>query len=110
DTSSTSIDETDPATRLLPPGFSTEASTSVVAVTREAVNVYRGQLRNRLDALGRVEFATGGGQPPEGFGARLGGPAGGRGAFAGAQGGFGGPGGFGPGPQGGGPGGPGGRG
>jgi len=110
DTSSTSIDETDPATRLLPPGFSTEASTSVVAVTGEAVNVDRGQLRDRLDALGRGEFATAGGQPPEGFGARLGGPAGGRGAFAGAQGGFGGPGGFGPGPQGGGPGGPGGRG
>src|SRR6185369_13725579 len=63
DTSSTSIDETDPATRLLPPGFSTEASTSVVAVTGEAVNVDRGQLRDRLDALGRGEFATAGAQP-----------------------------------------------
>ena len=109
DNTSTSIDEADPATRLLPPGFSTEASTSVVAVTGEAVNVDRGQLRDRLEALGRGEFAAAGAQAPEGFGARFGGPGGAPGAFAGAQGGFGGPGGFGPGPQGG-PGGFGGRG
>jgi len=109
DNASTSIGEADPATRLLPPGFSTEASTSVVAVTGEAVNVDRGQLRDRLEALGRGEFAAAGAQAPEGFGARFGGPGGAPGAFAGAQGGFGGPGGFGPGPQGG-PGGFGGRG
>ena len=109
DNASTSIDEADPATRLLPPGFSTEAATSVVAVTGEAVNVDRGQLRDRLEALGRGEFAAAGAQAPEGFGARFGGPGGAPGAFAGAQGGFGGPGGFGPGPQGG-PGGFGGRG
>ena len=109
DTSSSSIDEADPAARLLPPGFSTEASTSVVAVSGEAVNVDRGQLRDRLEALGRGEFAAAGVQPPEGFGARFGGPGGTPGAFAGAQGGFG-AGGIGPGPQGGGPGGPGGRG
>ena len=47
DNSSTSVDEADPATRLLPPGFSTEASTNVVAVTGEAINVDRGQLRDR---------------------------------------------------------------
>ena len=109
DNSSTSIDDADPATRLLPPGFSTEASTSVVAVTGDAVNLDRGQLRDRLEALGRGEFAAAGAQAPEGFGPRFGGPGGGPGAFAGAQGGFGGPGGFGPGPQGG-PGGLGGRG
>ena len=108
DNSSTSVDEADPATRLLPPGFSTEASTSVVAVTGEAINVDRGQLRDRLEALGRGEFAAAGAQAPEGFGPRFGGPGGAPGAFAGAQG-FGGPGGFGPGPQGG-PGGFGGRG
>jgi hypothetical protein len=107
DSSSTSIDDADPATRLLPPGFSTEAATSVVAVTGEAVNVDRGQLRDRFEALGRGEFAAAGAQPPEGFGPRFGGPGGAPGAFAGAQGGFGGPGGFGPGLQGG-PGGPGG--
>jgi len=107
DNSSSAIDDADPATRLLPPGFSTEASTSVVAVTGEAVNVDRGQLRDRLEALGRGEFAAAGGQAPEGFGPRFGGPGGNPGAFA--QGGFGGPGGFGPGPQGG-PGGFGGRG
>jgi hypothetical protein len=95
DNSSASVDDADPATRLLPPGFSTEAATNVVAVTGEAVNLDRGQLRDRLEALGRGEFAAAGVQVPEGFGAR-----------------FGGPGGFGPGPQGGpgGPGGPGGRG
>jgi hypothetical protein len=86
---STSVDQADPATRLLPPGFSTEAATNVVAVTGEAVNVDRGQLRDRLEALGRGEFAAAGAQPPEGFGARFGGPPGGPGAFAGAQGGFG---------------------
>jgi len=98
DNSSTLIDDADPATRLLPAGFSTEAAASVVAVTGEAVNVDRGQLRDRLEALGRGEFAPAGVEPPDGFGPRLGGPGGGPGAFAGGQGG---PGGFGPGPQGG---------
>jgi hypothetical protein len=96
--SSTLIDDADPATRLLPPGFSTEAATSVVAVTGEVVSVDRGQLRDRLAALGRGEFAAAGAQPPEGFGPRFGGP-GGAPAFAEAQAGFGGPGSFGPGPQ-----------
>jgi hypothetical protein len=91
--SSPAIDEADPAARLLPPGFSTEATTSVVAVTGDAVNVDRGQLRDRLEALGRGEFGEAGAQAPEGFGPRFGGAA--PGAFAGAQGGFGGPGGFG---------------
>ena len=104
--SASTVDDADPATRLLPPGFSTEAATSVVAVTGEAVSVDRGQLRDRLEALGRGEFAPPGVQPPDGFGTRLGGPGGGPGAFAGGQGG---PRGFGPGPQGG-PGGFGGRG
>ena len=109
DNASASIDDADPATRLLPPGFSTEAATSVVAVTGEAVNVDRGRLRDRLEALGRGEFAAAGAQPPDGFGPRGGGPGGAAGAFAGAPGGFAAPGGFGPGPQGG-PGGFGGRG
>ena len=84
------VDEADPATRLLPPGFSTDAATSVVAVTGDAVNLDRGQLRDRLEALGRGEFAAAGAQPPEGFGGRFGGPSG-----PGGQGPPGGPGGFG---------------
>lgn len=110
--SSGSIDDADPATRLLPPGFSTDAATSVVAVTGDAVNLDRGQLRDRIDALGRGEFEAAGVQPPDGFGGRFGGPGGfggfpggggpipGAPGFAGGQGpplpgGPGGPGGFG---------------
>ena len=92
--SSASIDDGDPATRLLPPGFSTDAATSVVAVTGDAVNLDRGQLRDRLAALGRGEFDAAGVQPPEGFGGRFGGAGGGPAGFAGAQDGFGGAGGF----------------
>src|SRR4029453_2020714 len=62
---SASIDDADPAARLLPPGFSTEAATSVVAVSGDAVNLDSGQLRDRLEALGRGEFAGAGFQPPE---------------------------------------------
>lgn len=83
------IEETDPAARLLPPGFSTEAATSVVAVTGDAVNLDRGQLRDRLEALGRGEFAAAGAQPPDGFGGPFGGP-GGPGGFGGGPGGPGG--------------------
>ncbi|HEV8396514.1 MAG TPA: TonB-dependent receptor [Vicinamibacterales bacterium] len=100
------IEEGDPATRLLPPGFSTNAATDVVAVSGSAVNLDRGQLRDRLDALGRGDFGLPGGEAPVGVaggagfapggpgggGAGPGGPGGGF-AFGGGQGGFGGPGG-----------------
>jgi hypothetical protein len=56
-TGSATIDDADPATRLLPPGFSTTRATDVVAVCGAAVNLDRGQLRDRLDALGRGDFA-----------------------------------------------------
>jgi len=106
------VEEGDPAARLLPPGFSADATTDVVAVSGSAVNLDRGQLRDRLDALGRGDFAQPGGDPPPGAaggaffggGGPGGGPGGGGpggGAFAGAQGG---------GPFGGGRGGPGGGG
>jgi hypothetical protein len=84
-------DEPDPATRLLPPGFSTEASSSVVAVTGDAASVDRGQLRDRLSAIGRGEFELPAGIPAEladriatfaqggGFGGRGGGRGGGGG-------------------------------
>jgi trimeric autotransporter adhesin len=99
DTASTTIDEADPATRLLPPGFSTNADTNVVAVTGDAASLDRGQLRDRLDALGRGEFDATGFQRPEGFDTQ-----GRAGGFGPAGGGFaqGGPG---PGPGGGGGGG-----
>ena len=67
DTASTVIDDADPAARLLPPGFSTTAETNVVAVTGDAANLDRGQLRDRLEALGRGEFEVAGAQRPEGF-------------------------------------------
>jgi hypothetical protein len=99
------IEEGDPATRLLPPGFSTSAATDVVAVSGSAINLDRGQLRDRLDAIGRGDFALPGGEPPAGVaggggfpggpgggGAGPGGPGGGF-AFGGGQGGFGGRGG-----------------
>jgi hypothetical protein len=101
---SSEIDEADPAARLLPPGFATNAATDVVAVSGSAVNLDRGQLRDRLDAIGRGDFLPGGEPPPgvagSGFapvgpgggGAGPGGPGGGF-ALGGGQGGFGGPGG-----------------
>ena len=99
------VDDADPATRLLPPGFATNAATDVVAVSGSAVNLDRGQLRDRLDAIGRGDFALPGGEPPAGVaggggfpggpgggGAGPGGPGGGF-AFGGQGGGFGGRGG-----------------
>jgi len=96
-------DEADPATRLLPPGFSANAATDVVAVSGAAVSLDRGQLRDRLDAIGRGDFALPGSEPPAGVaggagfpgGGGFGGGPGGAGGFAfgGGQGGFGGPGG-----------------
>jgi hypothetical protein len=78
DAESTAVDDADPAVRLLPPGFSTSADTNVVAVTGDAANVDRGQLRDRVEALGRGEFDAAGAQRPEGFdapGGRIGGGA-----------------------------------
>jgi hypothetical protein len=67
DDSGLEIDFDDPAARLLPPGFSTDVSTDVVAVLGDAARVDRGQLRDRLDALGRGEFAAIAGQLPPGI-------------------------------------------
>jgi Carboxypeptidase regulatory-like domain len=67
DTASAAIDDADPAARLLPPGFSTNAASDVVAVTGDAANLDRGQLRDRLEALGRGEFEAAGARRPEGF-------------------------------------------
>lgn len=104
-TGSGDLDDADPATRLLPPGFSTSAATDVVAVTGSAVNLDRGQLRDRLDAIGRGDFAAPGGEPPPGGGFLAGGDGAGGGPAFGGQGGapFGGQGG--PGGRGGGGGG-----
>jgi len=60
------VDFDDPAARLLPPGFSTDVSTDVVAVLGDAARVDRGQLRDRLGALGRGEFDVIGAQLPAG--------------------------------------------
>jgi len=90
DTTATAIDDADPAARLLPPGFSANAETNVVAVTGDAASLDRGQLRDRLEALGRGEFEAAGAQRPEGFD----GPGGPFGRFGGgpfAQAGPGGP-------------------
>src|SRR5437868_2601154 len=90
------IDEGDPAARLLPPGFSANASTDVVAVSGTAANLDRGQLRDRNDALGRGEFGPALGDAPPGvaggapfaFGGGVGdgGAAGVGGPFGGGQG------------------------
>jgi len=61
------IDFNDPAASLLPPGFSTDGNTDVVAVLGDAARVDRGQLRDRLGALGRGEFDAIGGQLPPGI-------------------------------------------
>jgi hypothetical protein len=91
--------EDDPATRLLPPGFSTTGATDVVAVGGTAASLDRGQLRDRLDALGRGEFAGIGGELPfggaPGGGVGPAGPGGGPPALGGQGGGGGGRGGFG---------------
>jgi hypothetical protein len=88
----------DPAARLLPPGFSADAQTEAVTVNGTMVEVDRNQLNERIQALGRGEFAladgqlTAGGQP--GFGAvnfggegQLGGLGGGLGGGGGRGGG-----------------------
>ena len=103
------VDDADPATRLLPPGFSTSAATDVVAVSGSAVNLDRGQLRDRFDAIGRGDFLPGG-EPPPGVAGGAGFPGGPGGGGPGGRGGgfaFGGGGGGGQGGRGG-PGGPGG--
>jgi trimeric autotransporter adhesin len=107
DGASATIDDADPAARLLPPGFSTTADTNVVAVSGDAASLDRGQLRDRLGALGRGEFDAPGAERPNGFDGAGNGPPFGRfgGGFAQA----GAPGGPGAGGRfGGGPGGPGG--
>jgi trimeric autotransporter adhesin len=102
-TPSGDVEEGDPAARLLPPGFSTTAATDVVAVTGAAASLDRGQLRDRLEALGRGDFAAPGGELPPGLaggapfalaggggGQGPGGPFGGPGQGAGGGGGRGG--------------------
>src|SRR5207253_2432990 len=90
----------DPATALLPPGFSADAPTDAVALSGGQANVDRGMLADRLAAIGRGEFQPGNGPPidfafgagpPPGAG---GGPGGfgfgggdGRGGFGGGPGG-----------------------
>ncbi len=98
----------DPAARLLPPGFSTDAQTEAVTVNGTMVEVDRGQLNDRIAALGRGEFGLDGQVAPgaalglgaAGFGGegQLGGAggaggAGGRGGGGGLLGGRGGGGG-----------------
>jgi hypothetical protein len=79
------VDDADPATRLLPPGFSTTRATDVVAVSGAAVNLDRGQLRDRLDATRPRRLRAAGREPPAGVaGGRL---SGGRAAAAGRPGG-----------------------
>ncbi len=73
----------DPAARLLPPGFSPDASSDAVAVSGSQIQVDRGQLADRLGALGRGEFGLAddqAGQLAPGF-------AGAQGGFGGADGG-----------------------
>lgn len=91
-TANNDIEEADPASRLLPPGFSAGADTDVVAVTGVAATVDRGQLRDRLDALGRGDFAGPGGEVPTGLAAGGSFPFAGGGAPALGQIGSGGPG------------------
>ena len=95
-----SLPADDPATRLLPPGFSTNAPQESVTVNGTFVDVDRNQMNDRIAALGRGEFGLAEGQQfgaggqagtQVGFGDAFG--AGGGGA--GGRGGPGGPGGFG---------------
>ena len=93
------------ARQLLPPGFSTDAPAQAVAFTGNMASVDRGMLGERMEAMGRGEFDTIGGELPPGFGTP--GAAGAPGGFGPeGRGGRGGPGLGGPGR--GGPGGPGG--
>ncbi len=87
----------DPATRLLPPGFSTNAPQESVTVNGSFVEVDRNLMNDRIQALGRGEFGLADGQQ---FAA--GGPAGGTPIWFGDALGAGGPGGGGRGGPGGG--------
>jgi hypothetical protein len=79
------VESGDPAARLLPPGFSATAETDVVAVTGSTVDLDRGQLRDRREALGRGDFAPPGSEPSADAagalarGGQFGGPGPGRG-------------------------------
>jgi hypothetical protein len=88
----------DPATRLLPPGFSTDAPQEAVTVNGSMVELDRAQLADRIQALGRGEFGLADGAPVTPL-AQAGGQGGfggeGFGGGRGGGGGFGGPGGFG---------------
>jgi hypothetical protein len=86
--------EDDPAARLLPPGFSPDAAVESVAVSGSLVQLDRGQMNDRMQALQRGDFALGDPAAPglvQGIGGRGGaggGPAdalggGGRGGFGG---------------------------
>lgn len=95
-----SLPADDPATRLLPPGFSTSAPLESVTVSGSFVEVDRGLMNDRIQALGRGEFGLAegqqfgaGGQPggaAVGFGDAFGGgPGGGGRGGPGGLGGFG---------------------
>ena len=81
----------DPAARLLPPGFSLNAPEESVTVNGTQVELDRGQLGDRIQALARGEFGLADGQQPTGplqgllgqTGGFGGGPGGGRGGFGG---------------------------
>ncbi len=84
----------DPAARLLPPGFSANASQEAVTVSGSMVELDRGQMADRIEALGRGEFGLADGAPVTPLAAAAGQGAGGGGGFGGGRGGgFGGPGG-----------------
>jgi hypothetical protein len=101
---STQSDE-DAARLLLPPGFTTDATTQAVAVNGNMASLDRGMLADRFEAIGRGEFNPLTGEFAEGFGPPTGAAGfqgrGGPGGFAGGPAGRGGPGGRG-GPDGGG--------
>jgi hypothetical protein len=89
----------DPASRLLPPGFSINAAPESIAVSGSMIEVDRGQMNDRLQALGRGEFGLADGQQfGPGGEAQPGGvtlaDAGGRGGLGGPPGGGGGRGGI----------------
>jgi hypothetical protein len=85
----------DPAARLLPPGFSVDAPQEAVTVNGSMVELDRGQLAERIGALGRGEFSLAEGAPATPLAAAGQGGFGGGGFGGGRGGGPGGPGGFG---------------
>lgn len=93
----------DPAARLLPPGFSLDATGESVTVNGTMVELDRNQLNDRLQALGRGEFGVGEGQfgqpgqLAQGIGGAAGAPGQGGGGRGGSDAGGRGGGGFGPG-------------